>query len=276
MPNRSDLVYGYDGSFDGLLTCIFESFACKDEPLDIVTEETLQLSLFDTKWIETDMEKAARVKTGILRKIGKPAFEMTERGHLTCHPQKDLLVWRFVRLGFLYGRSVVDRLTDETVITLQKAVLALNSENHHYLGFIRFSIYNQVMIAIIEPQNQVLPLLEEHFSSRFPEELFLIFDKTHGKALVHRPGESVITDLDDLTLPQASDEEEKFRQLWQRFYETIGIKERDNPKARMSHMPKRYWKHMTEFMEMHNDTSTKQKDQPNEQSGLHAPSLPEC
>ena len=32
-----------------------------------------------------------------------------------------------------------------------------------------------------------------------------------------------------------------------RFYDTIAIRERENPRCRMTHMPKRYWGTMTEF-----------------------------
>lgn len=39
------------------------------------------------------------------------------------------------------------------------------------------------------------------------------------------------------------------RLLWKRFYDTIAIKERLNPKCRMTQMPQRYWKTMTEFQD---------------------------
>ena len=41
--------------------------------------------------------------------------------------------------------------------------------------------------------------------------------------------------------------EARYRLLWKRFYDTIAIKERYNPKCRMTQMPKRYWGTMTEF-----------------------------
>ena len=35
--------------------------------------------------------------------------------------------------------------------------------------------------------------------------------------------------------------EKRYRRLWRCFYDTIAIRERENPKLRMSHMPKRFW-----------------------------------
>ena len=42
-------------------------------------------------------------------------------------------------------------------------------------------------------------------------------------------------------------EELDFRRLWRQFYDTVAIEGRYNPRCRMTHMPKRYWAHMTEF-----------------------------
>ena len=75
----------------------------------------------------------------------------------------------------------------------------------------------------------------------------MIFDENHNAALFHRPGESKIIPLTELTLEAPDEEEQKYRALWQAYYETIAIKARYNPKCRMSHMPKRYWDFMTEF-----------------------------
>ena len=49
-----------------------------------------------------------------------------------------------------------------------------------------------------------------------------------------------------LTVP-AGAEELQYRRMWRKFYDTIAIAGRENPKCRMSHMPKRYWDNMTEF-----------------------------
>ena len=46
-----------------------------------------------------------------------------------------------------------------------------------------------------------------------------------------------------------SAEEAQYRRLWKRFYDTVEIKERHNPRKQMSSMPKRYWETMTEFQD---------------------------
>ncbi|MEG0804709.1 MAG: DUF4130 domain-containing protein, partial [Pygmaiobacter sp.] len=97
------------------------------------------------------------------------------------------------------------------------------------------------MTAVIEPKNFVLPLLREHFCARYRNETFLIYDKTHGVALVYAKGESRIFDLTSLDLPPPSAEELNIQSLYRRFFKTIAIESRTNPRCQMSHMPKRYW-----------------------------------
>ena len=48
-------------------------------------------------------------------------------------------------------------------------------------------------------------------------------------------------------MAQPDETETSYRRLWKRFYDTIAIKERENPRCRQTHMPKRYWNTMTEF-----------------------------
>ena len=55
--------------------------------------------------------------------------------------------------------------------------------------------------------------------------------------------------------------EANYRILWKRYYDTIAIKERYNPRGRMTNMPKRYWGTMTEFQ---NDDGNARQGLPSE------------
>jgi len=247
MFNQSNLIYRYDGSFDGLLCCVFESYNNKEIPMDILLPNTPQTLLFQTKEIATDSQKASRVLASIPKKIGVHALDFVRHAFLTCFTQKELYILLFLRMGYRYGPSVMGMLTDDVVNKLVKTVKHLNNESHLLKGFLRFSIFNNVLVAEIEPKNYVLPLLTQHFCERYPEERFLIYDKTHGMALAYQPYQSAVISIEALEMPEPDEEEESFRELWRLFYDTIEIQARHNPQCRMSHMPKRYWKNMTEF-----------------------------
>jgi len=247
MLDRPNLIYHYDGSFEGLLCCVFESYDKKEIPADILLPGALQTMLFPVKEIATDPQKSNRVLASIPKKMGVSALDFVRHAFLTCLPQKELYILLFLRTGYRYGPSVMSMLSDDVVNTLFKAVKHLNSESHLLKGFLRFSIFHNALVAEIEPKNYVLPLLTQHFCERYPEERFLIYDKTHGMALAYKPYQYAIIPIEDLRLPEPDEEEQSFRKLWRLYYDTIEVQGRHNPQCRMNHMPKRYWKYMTEF-----------------------------
>lgn len=242
-----DLIYRYDGSFEGLLCCVFESYEKKEIPSGILAPDEGQTTLFPAKEIGTDSAKAARVLASIPKKMGPAALGFVTRSFLTCLPDKETLIFRFLRMGYRTGPRVMDLLADETVGRLFRAVRSLNNESGLFEGFLRFSDFGGTLVAEMEPKNVVLPLIARHFCERYPEERFLIFDRTHKMALIHRPRRSAIVPVEDLALPSPGDGERMYRELWRKYYRTVEVPGRHNEKCRISHMPKRYWKYMTEF-----------------------------
>lgn len=242
-----NLIYRYDGSFDGLLCCVFESYEKKEIPAAILSPDADQTMLYPEREIESDPEKSARVLSAIPRKIGPEALGFLRRSYLTCLPGKERHMLLFLRKGFRRGPETLTMLTDETVGTLRKAVRFLENESHLLMGFLRFSDFNGAMAAEIEPKNFVLPLLAPHFCARYPGERFLIYDRTHGMALLHLPGKAAVFPAEDFQLPEPDPGEREIRALWRLYYREAEVEGRHNPRCRMGHMPKRYWNCMTEF-----------------------------
>ncbi|WP_310830970.1 TIGR03915 family putative DNA repair protein [Paenibacillus pedocola] len=247
MFKTTTLAYTYDGSFEGLLCCVFESYEWKETPLAIHSDGDGQGLLLESKWIETDSVKAGRVLRSIPLKISPEAEELVRLGFWSNVADKEMLLLNFLYLGFTHGRKVMNMLADDTVSALNKAVQQLRREGHHYLGFVRFSVYGPVMAAVIEPRGYILPVIEDHFCDRFQNESFMIYDKTHGMALLHQPGRQAIIPLQEWIPPEPDEAEAAYRRLWQGFYNAIGIKERKNDRLRASLMPKRYWKQLPEM-----------------------------
>ncbi|MEA4911378.1 MAG: TIGR03915 family putative DNA repair protein [Oscillospiraceae bacterium] len=240
MLERSDVIYRYDGSYDGLLCCVFASFFHNQRPIDIVCGDG-EPTLYETRCIDTDFAKARRVENGILNKISEEALELVRRGFLTCHSHKETLILDFVRLCFRCGPRAASMLADDTVSELTLAVRRLEREAHQYLGFVRFSDAGGALVAEIEPKNFVLPLLEAHFKDRLPRDAFLIYDRTHAAALICQRGRSEIISVDAFDTPSLSPAEREFHALWKDYCESVAIRERRNPVCQRSHMQKRYW-----------------------------------
>ena len=247
MPERSDVTYLYDGSFEGLMCCVFESYRSGEKPSAIFGPGERQLSLFDYKSIVTDREKADRVTIAVSRKICPDALDFVQRAFLTFLIGKERDILLFLQLGFRHGRKVMVMLHNNVVDRLSKAVRHLGREAHLLSGFLRFSDAGGALVAQITPKTFVLPILAPHFAARYPDENLMIYDKSHRTAFFCHKGKMKICPIEDFIMPDPGKEELMFRSLWKLFYNTIGIKERFNPKCRMAHMPKRYWENMTEF-----------------------------
>lgn len=266
-----DLIYRYDGSFEGLLCCVFESYDRREIPTAVLSPDDAQTTLLPEREIAFDAAKAERVAASIPKRIGAEAPGFVRRAFLTCLPGKEREILLFLRLGYRYGPRVMNLLTNETVHTLSRAVEFLNREAHLLKGFIRFSEFNGALAAEIEPKNFVLPLLAPHFRARFPKEKFLIYDRTHGAALVCQPRQTTIVPVESLELPDPDEGERKMRALWRLYYRTVEVEGRHNPVCRRNHMPKRYWNCMTEFC---NSGPTGPKNPAPKDAGRENKSLP--
>lgn len=238
----------YDGSYPGFLSCVFDCYLNREEPVEFRTAEDMCCSLYPLRTVETDEEHAMRVYHSF-DKFGREGRELAVRTFLTCLPEKELWLWRFLRLGYEQGPKIGKNLTDPVVDKVRKAVWHLEHEAHMYKGFTRFSELDGVLAGEIEPKNRVLPLLRPHFCGRYPQENFVLHDRVHHEALLHQPGPHgwAILPVEDFSLAAPGAEELSYRRLWRSFYDTIAIEDRYNPKCRMTHMPKRYWAMMTEF-----------------------------
>lgn len=244
----NEMIYTYDGSFDGLLCCIFESYANKEVLTAITCEEDFVPTLFPTRSIITDRDHAVRVLRKIHR-VSPYAEELLRRGYLTCAEEKELALYRLVVKLLKQGPGFLRDFSDETLHPVAAAVQHLNGEAHLLKGFIRFSELGGVLGSEIEPKNRVLPILRGHFCARYQNEKFFIYDRTHHEALFYAAGKAVIRPLADFQMAPPDENEACYRLLWKRFYDTIAIRERENPKCRMRNMPKRYWNTMTEFQD---------------------------
>jgi len=241
-----EIIYQYDGSFDGLLSCIYESYTQKERPTAIVDAGDAEPCIFDVRTVPTDRAHAQRVLRS-LRKISGEVVPFLQRAFLTCLPDKELAIYRFVAKLYREGPQYLSRLSDEDYQPLLRAVRHMSGEVEHLRGFLRFSVFDGMLGAEIEPKNRVLPLLRGHFCDRCYNETFFIYDRTHREALLYAGGVSRIVPLDAFEMAQPDGEETEYRRLWRRFYDSVAIRERENSKLQMTHLPLRYRSTMTEF-----------------------------
>lgn len=245
MSDRGVLIFAYDGSFEGFLSAVFDSFAMKTIPADIVIFDDMEPSLLKIHYVETDSEHAGRVLSGIEKKLGNTVLNMVRQAFLFDGAGKENAILRFVHKAFSEGPSTGNKIGDEEVNRIYKMCVSVSNEAERFRQFTRFSDSDGALVAVIHPEHFVLPLIKGFFCARIKNEHFMIFDAEHGAALVHAPGKTAIIPVEELEVPDPSGDS-FYRNLWRLYYRRIAIAGRYNPICRRNHMPKRFWKYLPE------------------------------
>jgi probable DNA metabolism protein len=244
----TQVAYQYDGSFEGFLCCVFESYVNKEFPVAFFSDEECY-TLYAVRSVITQQENAKRVMRGIVKRSAA-AGDLLRRAFLTCMEDKEIRLYAFVRKVYADGGDFLKNQSDPVYYPVARAVRHMSREVEKLRGFVRFSDYKGVLGAEIEPKNRVLPLLRGHFCNRCANEDFFIYDRTHRELLLYSAGCSRIMAVDNLRLDLPGEEEVHYRALWKRFYESVAIRERLNPRCQNNFLPKRYRGNMTEFREL--------------------------
>lgn len=241
--------YLYDGTFEGLLCCIYAHYYT-EKAMGIYLQGEYQGSLLGGfSEIKTDEEKAMRVYRAIQNKISPFDLRQVYRAFLSCTPEKEMKILRYVCLGFSKGPCVSSLQGEKTVYDIQQASHIVGREVDRIAGLLRFSVLESgALYAKVDPDNDILELIAGHFADRLKMETFVIYDEKRKKAILSKDGNWYITAREQESDPGFSEDEHLYRELWKKYFATIAIKERINPRCQKTFMPLRYWKNLTEML----------------------------
>ncbi|MDR3307963.1 MAG: TIGR03915 family putative DNA repair protein [Coriobacteriales bacterium] len=246
----AQFVYLYDGTLEGLLTAVFEAFKRREYPQNIVTDHNLQQSML-CSYIPTltNVAHAERVQMGIINSLGAHSYENVKRVFLSEDERKGGVILRYLQYTLKHGTRARTHLAHPAVNDFEAILNTVNKEAHYMLQFVRFAqLQNGVFFSKIEPRASVVPLIMDHFVSRFNIQPFMIHDAAHGLTGVYDMDSWWLVEASELTLPSCTQQQDDFQALWQTFYDTIAIEERSNPTCRRNFMPKRFWGNMCEMI----------------------------
>lgn len=242
------LVYVYDGSFEGLLTAIFEAYYRKERPDAVLPEYNLQTDLLAAYfYIKTDPLKSDRVYASIWKNISDEALKNVYYTFLSEDPDAGTLIYRYLRLGWKLGGRVDDHLSDDTVFKVMDISRKVGHEVHIMTGFVRFrQVRGGIFYSSISPDNNIIELLAPHFADRLSDQKWIIHDVKRELAALYNMREWIISEFSADDIPAVTDDEKLYSQLWKRFFTTLEIPPRSNPKLQRQLLPRRYWDHLTE------------------------------
>lgn len=239
--------YLYDDSFDGLLTCIYEHYYCKNAS-GIYSTVNYQPNIFNEyKSVETDYDKARKVIKGIKEKISFTAYKNVYYNYLSSVLEKENNILKYLIVGFKLGKSIDEMHTREEVLPVHKISRQVSFEAHRFTGLLRFVEVGTILYAAIEPDHNILPIIADHFTERLKNENLLIHDTKRNTALAYNKKEWIISEYSLNDAVQLSEKEKHFQQLWKGYFEHISIESRKNLRLQQQFVPKKYRKYLTEF-----------------------------
>jgi probable DNA metabolism protein len=246
----------YDGSFDGFLCAVFDTYYYRYTDVDIQCSSKGSSNLFGTtKHANNNPEHSARVFDGLQKKLSHEACMEMYRAFLSGLDGIENTVLEYIRHIFNHSNDVTTDYGNKAVLTIQQTSKKVWREKHRMEAFVRFQkTADNLYFAIIEPDYNVLPLIADHFKNRYADQNWLIYD-TKRKYGIFYDGNSVeevsisfsATSMQGKNIEQVYDAEElKFKKLWQQYFKSVNIAARKNTKLHLQHMPRRYWKYLTE------------------------------
>ncbi|MCK7591748.1 TIGR03915 family putative DNA repair protein [Subsaxibacter sp. CAU 1640] len=249
-------ILSYDGTFEGFLTCVFHVYERRLTHVDIQPSHVAIDSLFDAREeIITDFEKSKRVWTGLKSKTSSNGRLRLMYAFLSEQAGIERHLLEFIRYVFDSKSIVDDDYSHEAVLKVTQVAKSVGREKHRMEAFVRFRLTkDDLYFATIEPDFNVLPLIQKHFKSRYADQKWLIYDlkRKYGIHYDLKNVEMVTmelpADFDPVNTSEDffAEEELKFQLLWQNYFKSTNIESRKNMKLHVRHVPKRYWKYLSE------------------------------
>lgn len=244
-------------SLEGIFTAVYDGWLLGKHGVDvaIVTEEPQNLEFFVSyQYIETDTVKSGKVLDTIRGKLGYHVYESVCYAALSRHEDKGTAIYKVLQRaihGKEFDSSVFEALADPYANLISKLRIKVWHEIHRFYGFVRFyEMGNGILVSKINPENDILVMLADHFTNRFPNENWMIYDEKRKKALVHPAGQKCFVHW-NISMPQRwgteIDTGSEYENLWKIFCKSIAIEERKNLKLQQQLAPLKFRENMTEF-----------------------------
>ncbi|MDT0677057.1 TIGR03915 family putative DNA repair protein [Autumnicola musiva] len=255
-------VLSYDGSMAGFLTCVFVAYEEKLEVINIQVQEKASKQLFgDFQDVITQDAMASRVNLAIKKRCSAAGRRNLFWAFLSEEQGIELTMFHYLQYVFKTQDQVDEDFSHPAVLKITQTAKKVGREKHRMEAFVRFKLTkDQIYFASIEPDFNVLPIIQMHFEQRYADQCWIIYDLKRRYGLYydlqkvdritlefsdhfdHNPNNNTAFDLQEI----------EFQKLWKKYFDCTNIPSRKNMKLHLQHVPKRYWKYLTEKSPLHN------------------------
>jgi len=249
-------VLKYDGSFKGFLTCVFNAYELKIKVVEIIPENEDQKQLFsETENIITEDFKAQRVLKTLKKKISANGMIKIKYAFLSEIPGIEMKLYGMLQYIFSNKQKVDTDYSHPSILYISNLAKQVAREKHRMEAFVRFRLTkDNIYFALIEPDFNVLPIIISHFKNRYADQKWLIYDIRRKIGVYY---DLQRTEYVSINLPKEigvsggnseyfEQEEIYYQRLWKEYFNATNIQSRVNMRLHIQHVPKRYWKYLSE------------------------------
>lgn len=246
----------YDNTFEGLLSAVFEVYEHKLLTAQIRKEGVELPSLFESPiHAPTNELKTKRVWNKLKNLIGEEGIRKLWKAWLSEEADVEDCILGTIRYAIEQQVNVLSDFGNLHVLQLNQQLKKINREKHRMEAFVRFQLTKDgLYYATVEPDFNVLPLIIKHFQSRYADQRWLIVDLKRNYGIyydLHTTEFVTFNEQGKINLHLSDKElfqenEAMYQLLWKDYFKSTNIKSRKNMKLHLQHVPRRYWKYLTE------------------------------
>lgn len=247
----------YDGSFAGLLTAVFEVYEYKAGEALISKQQETNFVTSENQNVFTDLNKSDRVWKGLKQKASAELCREIYFAYLSEIKGIENSILRLARYVFSSPVNVENDYGHTDVLKVKQTAKKVGREKHRFEAFVRFNeLPENLFYASIDPDYNVLPVILPHFKRRYADQDWIIYDtkRKYGIAfnkLTQEVSETVINFTPEAKYGiskslMINTTEKLYQDLWKNYFNSTTIYARKNIKLHLQHVPRRYWKYLTE------------------------------
>ncbi|NYT03811.1 MAG: DUF4130 domain-containing protein [Candidatus Methanofastidiosa archaeon] len=154
---------------------------------------------------------------------------------------------------------------DPEIVKIRRKVGEVRSEIHRMRGFVRLnSINDKILFGYMNPEHKIGRLIADIFAKRFQKNMIILGNDytvwvsyySEKSFRRYENSKSLKETLEDIKILVGSNEELDISKIWQVYYDSQYIKERENHKLFYKNMPKKYLKSTGNNIELRLNTKT--------------------
>lgn len=243
------LVLLHENDHEGTLSAVYHALSNRIKPGFIRPDDGLQRNLLDEYlFAGTEIKKALFLLNNVRKNISSSAADIISTAALSCEYDKSMAIFNYLIYAYKHGMNSDLAFGEDSVLRISHISKNVMSEYHKFLGFLRFlKLKGGIFYAGIQPNNDVLMLLADHFKDRLKNEKWIIHDTKRKSAAVYNTKELIQVPFEGKDLESMKHMDDSFEMMWCEFLKALTIKERINYSLQNNNLPKRYRKYMTEF-----------------------------